>query len=163
MKINMVWILCIMPILLYAKTDSAAYAYKFVYNLYSNYQNGNNNFRFDGPRADTIFSSELLKLIRLDEKLANGEVGYLGSDPICNCQDPEGFKLLKIAIDKKTDATYAEVKYKISATGMSLLLKLEEKNGKWLISDIVSPKKHSLFEFLSKSLSDSNQNSIYKK
>lgn len=153
------WMFFLVPIPICSTPDNTAY--QFLFNLYSNYQNGNVGFRYNGTAADTIFSPELLKLIRKDQKLAQGEVGYLDFNPMCACQDISDFKVIKIVIFKKLDTTYADLRFKISETKDSLLLKLQTNNGRWLIGDIIS-HSGSLYGFLSASLSDNNPNSIYK-
>lgn len=61
-------------------------ALEFVSNVYRNYATGD-RFSALGRDADTLFSPELLALIREDSKQAQGEVGYLDGDPLCDCQD----------------------------------------------------------------------------
>jgi hypothetical protein len=70
-------------------------AEKFVRHLYSRYEhpaspNGPDTM---GRGAATIFSFQLLRLIRADEREAHGEVGRLDGDPICDCQDAGGVAL----------------------------------------------------------------------
>jgi hypothetical protein len=144
-------ILCLLPLALHAAENKGAY--RFVENLYSRYQNQDTAYYFSGPGADTIFAPELLKLIKLDEKLANGEVGYLDGDPLCECQDAEGFVLEKIKISRKSGVTYADVSYAIGAEKRALQLKLKAIKGKWLISDVFSNEMPGLVKYLSKNLS----------
>jgi hypothetical protein len=113
-------------------------AYKFIYSIYSHYQNDNMDFRFKGPGADTIFSPDLLGLFRLDEKLAQGMVGYLDFDPLCECQLNAGFKMNKVTIFNKSGITYADVKFKMGNSNNALILQLEKIKEKWLIRDITS-------------------------
>jgi Protein of unknown function (DUF3828) len=162
MKIFSVMIICLLPILGCAKENDGAY--QFVSNLYTNYRSDSTilAFVFNGPRADTIFSQELLKLIRLDAKLANGENGYLDEDPLCSCQDPGGLKVDKITITKKNGISYAEVKINFSRSRpivkKTIVLQLKEIKEKWLIDDVVdsSSSNPSLFKFLAKSLAKNN-------
>lgn len=160
MKKNILSILFLCCISTCAKEKDGAY--QFISNLYSNYQNGNVNFAYNGPSADTIFSLDLLKLIRLDQKLAQGMVGYLDSDPLCDCQMSDGFIMNKINIFNKSDSTFADIEFKVANTTNRLLLLLENSKNKWLIRDIIS-STGSLYQFLSKNLAEDNPNSIYKK
>ena len=45
---------------------------------------------FDQP--ERVFAPPLLAAINEDARLANGEVGYLDGDPLCQCQDAAGLK-----------------------------------------------------------------------
>jgi len=160
MKIISVLIICLLPILGCAKENDKVY--QFVSNLYTNYKSDSTILAFNGPRADTIFSQELLKLIRLDEKLANGENGYLDEDPLCSCQDPGGLKVNKITITEKNGLLYAEVKIIFSRSRpivkKTIILQIKEIKDKWLIDDIIdsSSSNPSLFKFLAKSLAKNN-------
>jgi Protein of unknown function (DUF3828) len=151
-----------LPNLLCAQQNDRSY--QFVSNLYANYRNDSTilAFAFNGPRADTIFSQKLLKLIRLDEKIANGENGYLDEDPLCSCQDPGGLKIDKIAIANKSGISYADVRITFSRSmpvvKKTITLQLKEIKDKWLIDDVIdsSSSDPSLFRFLSKSLARNN-------
>jgi hypothetical protein len=62
---------------------------QFVQKLYANYRDPNFS-PFTHP--DRVFAPKLLAAINEDSKLAQGEVGYLDGDPICQCQDTSGMR-----------------------------------------------------------------------
>jgi len=62
----------------------------FVSQLYARYRDE----RFSPfHHIDGIFAPPLARAIRLDQKLAGpGEIGALDGDPICDCQDSDGYR-----------------------------------------------------------------------
>lgn len=136
--------------------------YQFVESLYYNYQIKDSIFNFKGPAADTIFCSELLQLIRLDEKLAQGEVGYLEGDPLCFCQDDEGLIVKNIRIEEISCETSAYVDLKISKQQVKIILILDNIKGRSCIADIKTEKTPSLYKFLFKRLFEDVMKSEFK-
>ena len=126
--------------------------YQFVSNIYTNYSDGNllSYSPFENP--DTIFSPQLLNLIKLDEKYANGEAGFLDWDPICDCQDFGNFTLKKIEIKKTDNKVIANVSFQISETSVKVVLYLIKIDNKWFIDDIKSKDNPSLYKYLKKNL-----------
>ena len=59
----------------------------FMERLYANYRQDDYS-PFTHP--DRVFAPRLLAAINEDSKLAQGEVGYLDGDPVCQCQDTSG-------------------------------------------------------------------------
>jgi hypothetical protein len=106
-------ILWFMQILSCSTDDDGAY--RCVSGLYSGYQKNWQVVSFTGPGADTILASQRLDLVRLDERTAKGETGFLDWDPLCDCQDPGGFALDSIAITRLNGKIFAELKFTISA------------------------------------------------
>jgi len=104
-------------------------------------------------KPERWFAPRLIAAIRDDAKLANGEVGYLDGDPICQCQDPDGIRptvvgaalqgrnkaTVKVSIgwphDKPRPATFSLVR---TAAG-------------WRIADVSSADEPSLLRALDKS------------
>ena len=76
----------------------------------------------------------------------------LGYDPVCDCQDHDGFKLGKIDTFTIKGITFAGVKFKISDTDFDIKLKLVKINGKWFIDDVIT-SRGSLYDFLKKNVS----------
>jgi len=60
---------------------------QFMERLYANYRHSDYS-PFTHPGQ--VFAPRLLGAINEDSKLANGEVGYLDGDPVCQCQDTGG-------------------------------------------------------------------------
>jgi hypothetical protein len=148
MKIKAGWLLIFFFIVQYAFGQNGAY--EFVSNLYSHYQNDTAGFSSINPKSiDTIFSPEFFDLMRLNEKQNQEGLGY---DPVCDCQDDNGFKMGKIEIFTQKSTTFAEVKFKISDTDFDIKLKLVKKNKKWFIDDVVTTRG-SLHDLLKKNAS----------
>lgn len=70
-----------------AQAQDLKAAESFLRSIYATYTAKGHPVDMAGPKAETIFEPSLAALLRTDEKLADGEVGALDSDPICACQD----------------------------------------------------------------------------
>jgi hypothetical protein len=70
-----------------AATPPAETPKAFMQRLYSYYHRSSYS-PFNHP--ERVFAPQLLAAINEDSKLANGEVGYLDGDPVCQCQDSGG-------------------------------------------------------------------------
>ncbi len=123
-------------------------AYEFIANLYSNYQNDTTGFSsIDPVSIDTIFSPDFLNIMRRYELREKEGLGY---DPVCDCQDDDGFRMKKIDMYKKKGITFARVHFKIFDTEFKVNLKLVRKGEKWLVDDIIT-SRGSLATLLEKS------------
>lgn len=127
-------------------------AYRFVNKVYSNYNNKDSIFNFKGPEAEKIFCPELLKLIQLDKKLAQGEVGYLEEDPLCQCQDDGGLIVKSIIIKELSCDTIAQVELNFPVKLVKIHLKIKKINERWCIEDISSEGSASIYKFLFENL-----------
>ena len=59
-------------------------AQEFVARLYRSYEKGDPNpFR----TQESVYSPELARQMRLNQKLHGDEVGLIDCDPVCQCQD----------------------------------------------------------------------------
>ena len=136
-------------------TNEQNSAYQFVSNLYSYYQNDTTGFSsLNSKSIDTIFSPEFLRLMRLIEKQEQAGLGY---DPVCDCQDDDGFKMVKIDTKTQYGVTYADIKFYISETEYAVKLKLIKKDTKWFIADVIT-SRGSLYELLKKNISTHSSN-----
>ena len=70
-----------------AASQPAETPQRFMERLYANYSKPDYS-PFTHPGR--VFAPRLLAAINEDSKLANGEVGYLDGDPVCQCQDTGG-------------------------------------------------------------------------
>jgi hypothetical protein len=70
-----------------AQAQDLKAAESFLRSIYATYTAKGHPADLAGPKAETLFEPSLAALLRTDEKLADGEVGALDSDPICACQD----------------------------------------------------------------------------
>ena len=79
----------ILILLAMAAAQPAETPQKFMERLYANYRHSDYS-PFTHPGQ--VFAPRLLSAINEDSKLANGEVGYLDGDPVCQCQDSGGMR-----------------------------------------------------------------------
>src|SRR4029077_15419708 len=73
----------------------AASARAFVEKLYAHYPSkpgSRDAFNPTGKNASQVFDPGLIAAFREDTKLAHGEVGFVDSDLLCQCQDDSGLK-----------------------------------------------------------------------
>jgi hypothetical protein len=120
----------------------------FVTGLYAAYAHSEPDYL--GPMAHQVFSPRLLGLIRRDERNAHGEVGALDGDPICDCQDPDGVRLvaLDIAAAGPGRAT-ARVRLRFEGgRAEAMTLDLVSIRGHWRIDEVRSPDTPSLVRLL---------------
>ena len=72
-----------------AAAPDAASAKAFVEQLYSHYPSNPNGYAvvFDptGRNASKVFDPGMIAAFREDSRLANGEVGFIDEDPLCQC------------------------------------------------------------------------------
>lgn len=127
--------------------QSPASAKVFLADLYKGYQSTQGP-SYLGNAADTLFTPDLLSLIRKDQEQSKGEVGILDYDPICDCQD---FAISNVRVDtKQTGKTTweADVQFTNSGSDVTLGFALKGEGKRWRIADIKSKSIPSLFQFL---------------
>lgn len=127
-----------------ACAQSDASAKVFITGLYKGYQSAKAP-DYLGAAADTLFTAELLSLIRKDQEQAKGEVGILDHDPICDCQD---FDISNIHISTKENGKSrlkADVHFTNAGSEVNLGFSLEGDGKRWRIADIHSKSIPSLF------------------
>ncbi len=103
-----------------------------------------------GSRARTIFSPRLLSLIRRDEQSAKGDVGVLDGDPICDCQDPDGIRLVGLDVGPAGPGR-AIARVRVHFAGEraeAMTLDLVSIRGRWRIDDVHTPDTPSLVRLL---------------
>ena len=101
------------------------------------------------PGRDPLYSRTLNALIGADFHAAKGEVPYLNYDPICACQDADGFALtaLKMTPDGDKAAT-AQVTFTNHGETQQQTLKLVREGPMWRIADVIDAKGKSLHDAL---------------
>jgi hypothetical protein len=114
----------------------------FVEKLYSHYPSKpDTRSAFDpvGKNASQVFDSGMIAAFREDTKLANGEVGFIDSDPLCQCQDDSGLKAT-VGSATMTGPNAADVvvnlDYPSDKVTIALTLHLVPVNGAWRIHDL---------------------------
>jgi len=96
------------------------------------------------------FDRKLATLIIKDRKEAHGEVGKLDADPFIDAQDWE-IDAVDIAIHEiAPDKANATVSFKSLGDQRRVVLALVKLKMGWRIADIISDRKETLREFLSK-------------
>jgi hypothetical protein len=120
----------------------AASARAFVEKLYSHYPSKpGNRSAFDpaGKNAGQVFDPAMIAAFREDTRLAHGEVGFVDSDPLCQCQDDSGLKW-SIASATLTSPNAADVvvnlEYPSDKVTIALTLHLVPVNDAWRIHDL---------------------------
>ena len=117
----------------------------FISRVYSEY--GKEGFS-PLARPDAYFAPALTDEIRKDG--ADGEVGYLDGDPLCDCQDFERLTLKILQVRQptaKTATAHILVRLGPNAT-RDLQLRLIRTSAGWRISDVIGTDHHSLYREL---------------
>jgi hypothetical protein len=121
-----------------AATDAAS-ARAFVEKLYSHYPSNPNGKAFDptGKNASRVFDPGMIAAFREDARLANGEVGFVEADPLCQCQDDSGLKSKVVSVTLTgPNAADAVVNLQYPDATLALTLHLVPVNGAWRIYDL---------------------------
>jgi Protein of unknown function (DUF3828) len=119
----------------------AASAKAFVESLYSHYpSNPDTRSAFDptGKNAGQVFDPGMVAAFREDRRLAHGEVGFVDSDPLCQCQDDTGMKATVGSVTA-TGPNAADVVVNLvypNDPAIALTLHLVPVNGAWRIYDL---------------------------
>ncbi len=122
----------------------------FMERLYASYRNSDFS-PFEHP--ERVFAPRLLAAINEDSRLAQGEVGYLDGDPVCQCQDAAGLKaaITKVQMQGSGKAT---IRVSIGLEGYKprrAVFSLVRIKGGWRIADVSSPAEKSLLSGLEQS------------
>lgn len=122
--------------------------HEFVRNLYEPYKTRYGP-TYLGEQAPQVFSPRLLNLIRADQDARLGE-GKLDEDPICNCQDSDGFQLSNIQVSRLSphQAT-ARVTFAIGDERKFVILDLLRSNSSWRVAVIHNDSFPSVVSYLS--------------
>ena len=101
------------------------------------------------PGRDPLYSRTLNALIGVDFREARGEVPYLNYDPVCACQDADGFALTALKMTPDGDkASTADVTFTNHGQTHRQTLKLAKEGPMWRIADVVDAKGQSLHDAL---------------
>ena len=122
----------------------------FVQHIYAGYAHKDYN---PIDRPERIFAPKLTAAIREDERLANGEVGYLDGDPLCDCQDYVRLGATIRSLEPSGKANAVAAVHLTYGTGEARDLKLTllRTASGWRVADIASPEEPSLLKALEKS------------
>jgi hypothetical protein len=137
-------------------TDLAG-ARAFVTWLYSHYPTSGRTHGFDslGPAIGSVFHPSLINLITEDRRLADGEVGALDGDPICDCQDDGGMRFtirsVRASDFSRASATVVRSDDESGQGSEDIILDLAPLNGHWRVYDVGTKDTPSLRTYLIKS------------
>ena len=117
----------------------------FVERLYASYANEDYS-PFEHP--ERVFAPGLLAAINEDSKLANGEVGFLDADPICQCQDTSGMRSSVASVTGSRGQATARVTVSWQGTKdrQDIRLKLTRTPAGWRIADVSTADEPSLLK-----------------
>ena len=133
-----------------APAQTAEQADAFVHNVYAHYERWaaeKSTSSGQSFKEAALYSPALIDLMRKDQKAADGEVGFIDYDPVCNCQDFDGLKVAEMHIAKTGEKT-ASGTVSLKFGGEPRLVKLQlmlvwTANG-WRIDDIKTSDTPSL-------------------
>lgn len=122
----------------------------FLQRLYAAYTPHGKGNDFAYPDARTIVDASLLARLHNDQIKSKGEVGAMDSDPICQCQDWESFKVLSMhAQIKAPDRALGDVTFKPDPEStVNVHFDLVRENGAWKIHDLSTHDTPSLQAYL---------------
>ncbi|MND95504.1 hypothetical protein D3C80_877600 [compost metagenome] len=101
------------------------------------------------PGRDPLYTRTLNALVGADFNAAKGEVPYLNYDPICACQDADGFALTALKMTPDGDkAASAEVTFTNHGQTHQQTLKLVKEGPMWRIADVIDGQGKSLHDAL---------------
>nr|WP_313423995.1 DUF3828 domain-containing protein [Brevundimonas diminuta] len=103
------------------------------------------------PGRDPLYSRTLNALIDVDfrEAQSRDEVPYLNYDPVCACQDADGFALKTVTMTPDgPQAATADVVFTNHGREHRQTLKLVKEGPMWRIADIIDDKGKSLHDVL---------------
>ena len=103
------------------------------------------------PGRDPLYSRTLNALIGVDfrEAQSRNEVPYLNYDPVCACQDADGFALTGLKMTPDGDkAASANVTFSNHGETQKQTLKLVKEGPMWRIADVIDAKGQSLHDAL---------------
>ena len=106
------------------------------------------------PGQDPIYDRMLNAMIGADAARAAGEVGALGYDPICDCQDFGDFTLNSVTVTQSGPAAAeAAVVFVNAGETKRQTLKLVKEGPMWKVSDVLVPGRPALTEQLMAAIS----------
>jgi hypothetical protein len=121
-----------------AAAPDAASAKTFVEKLYTHYPSKPGSaFNPTGKNAGQVFDPGMIAAFREDTRLAGGEVGYVDTDPLCQCQDDSSLKATVTSVT--LTGPNADVVVNLAYPNdqpIALTLHLVPVNGAWRIYDL---------------------------
>lgn len=103
------------------------------------------------PGRDPLYSRSLNALIGVDfrDAQSRNKVPYLNYDPVCACQDADGFALTALKMTPDSDkAAIADVTFTNHGQTHQQTLKLVREGPMWRIADVIDGQGKSLHDAL---------------
>lgn len=99
---------------------------------------------------EQVYAPALLAAMEANRKAYDGEVGYLGSDPLCQCQDTaQDLRALDFQITPLGDGRLRATTILAGADNpLALDLTLSRDGDSWRVADVASPRTPSLLQAL---------------
>lgn len=116
--------------------------------IFALYGKEGSGFALTGPKAGLVLAPGLLALLLADEKAAGGEVGSLGADPLCSCQDYDITAVKPTAQLLGPDKAEVSVAFRNFGKPAATRLSLVSTAKGWRIADIHTKDIPSLVALL---------------
>ena len=117
-------------------------------NLYSHYKDSD---ELDFSAYQTVpgwFDPAMTAVIMEDRRLADGDIGAVDADPVCQCQDYDGFTatFVTTASTDSTATIVASLHDKKTGAGPKITYQMVRIGNRWRIHDIASDDYPSLYK-----------------
>jgi hypothetical protein len=133
-------------------------ALQFLSDIYANYNDSVSKFNPCDFGADSIFSPELLYLIRFDQRYTKGEEGYMNWDPLCDCLNGRGLKLEGISL---VDSLLYRIDLNFPYGKKEIILVLSSFYGDFRITNVYTKTVMDLYGYIRDALIESRMNRIF--
>ena len=122
----------------------------FLQRIYDTYRNDDlSTPHLGGHGPQRIASQAFIAVLDEDQALTlPGDMGFLGADPICQCQDYQNLVVTKIAVlandNQKAHATVTFRAFSDDSSTITTGFNLVAENGQWFIDDIFDTDQNSV-------------------
>lgn len=116
----------------------------FVRAIYAHYREGGSGIRTSGSQGARYYHPSLLALFKRDRDAAKGEVGALGADPICSCQDYDIRSVSPSVRPERDGVTPVTVRFRNFGGPSEVELRLVRTPAGWRIFDVATDEVPSL-------------------
>ena len=119
----------------------------FLARIYAPYERGQPNV-FAHP--ERLFAPPLVRAMREDSRLSNGEVGVLDYDPLCQCQEAGGIrpKVRELLVSGPSAVAFVTISWPGGTDRRDLILRLARTAAGWRIADVSTKEEPSLLATL---------------
>jgi hypothetical protein len=125
-----------------AKSVSQRGAVAFVQSVYAGYAGAGADTPF--YERSNVFHRDLARLIDENRRILAGEVGVLGADPLCDCQDGTPRLIRSVVLGQSGPTVRVAAMLANQGQRTNLTLYLRRDGGRWRVWDIGSRDMPSL-------------------